>query len=222
MATNDKRKFELGKGGEREFDFSKGSKRKFDLTKDHEDVAAETSQQNSTVNTKPTSAANDSISTNPNCENGNSSKKWIIGIIIILVIGLIAWWLTSKSQRPEAPTPAIPEVETEPNQVPDDSMADETSEGVNVPDATEKAEATAETDTATNDAPTSDEATQGSSRPDKPIQGTAETVGTVATDDIETEALNVIRGKYGNNPDRKNALGSRYNDIQTRVNQLMK
>jgi hypothetical protein len=41
------------------------------------------------------------------------------------------------------------------------------------------------------------------------------------SDNVDVEAMKVIRGEYGNNPDRRNALGARYHEIQTRVNQLM-
>lgn len=37
---------------------------------------------------------------------------------------------------------------------------------------------------------------------------------------IESEALRVIRGDYGNNPVRRNMLGTNYQPIQDRVNQL--
>lgn len=42
------------------------------------------------------------------------------------------------------------------------------------------------------------------------------------TDDIDTEALNVIRGDYGNVPERKQLLGDKFQSIQNRVNQLKK
>ena len=38
--------------------------------------------------------------------------------------------------------------------------------------------------------------------------------------DVETEALKVIRGDYGNNPQRIKNLGSNYQSIQNRVNEL--
>lgn len=38
--------------------------------------------------------------------------------------------------------------------------------------------------------------------------------------DIETEAMKVIRGDYGNNPERQSLLGSKYQPIQDRVNEL--
>lgn len=37
---------------------------------------------------------------------------------------------------------------------------------------------------------------------------------------LETEALKVIRGDYGNNPERRRNLGSNYQFIQNRVNEL--
>lgn len=42
------------------------------------------------------------------------------------------------------------------------------------------------------------------------------------SDDIELEAMNVIRGDYGNVPERRRILGSKYQKIQNRVNQLKK
>lgn len=38
--------------------------------------------------------------------------------------------------------------------------------------------------------------------------------------DVEAEALKVIRGDYGNNPERKLNLGNKYQSIQNRVNEL--
>lgn len=42
------------------------------------------------------------------------------------------------------------------------------------------------------------------------------------SDNIEQEAMNVIRGHYGNVPERCEKLGSKYQEIQDRVNQLKK
>lgn len=43
-----------------------------------------------------------------------------------------------------------------------------------------------------------------------------------SSDNIELEAMNVIRGDYGNVPERRVRLGSKYQEIQNRVNQLKK
>lgn len=42
------------------------------------------------------------------------------------------------------------------------------------------------------------------------------------SDNIEQEALNVIRGEYGVFPERREILGSKYQEIQNRVNKLKK
>lgn len=50
-----------------------------------------------------------------------------------------------------------------------------------------------------------------SSKPSNPVE-------TKSTDDLARE---VIAGKYGNGEDRKNALGSRYDKVQARVNEIL-
>ena len=49
------------------------------------------------------------------------------------------------------------------------------------------------------------------SKPSNPVE-------TKSTDDLARE---VIAGKYGNGEDRKNALGSRYDEVQARVNEIL-
>ncbi|MDE6562206.1 MAG: hypothetical protein K2K75_12555 [Muribaculaceae bacterium] len=43
---------------------------------------------------------------------------------------------------------------------------------------------------------------------------------TVISANVEQEAMNVIRGDYGNVPERRQKLGSKYREIQDRVNEL--
>ena len=50
-----------------------------------------------------------------------------------------------------------------------------------------------------------------SSKPSNPVE-------TKSTDELARE---VIDGKYGNGEDRKNALGSRYDEVQARVNEIL-
>lgn len=40
------------------------------------------------------------------------------------------------------------------------------------------------------------------------------------SEDIEKEALSVIRGNYGNNPERRRLLKDRYQEIQNKVNEM--
>lgn len=55
----------------------------------------------------------------------------------------------------------------------------------------------------------------------EPPEKIAESVSnTEAVSNVETEALKVIRGDYGNNPERRKNLGGNYQSIQNRVNEL--
>lgn len=54
----------------------------------------------------------------------------------------------------------------------------------------------------------------------EPVQNDNTTNDLEISSDIETEALKVIRGEYGNNPERRTNLGSKYQPIQDRVNEL--
>ena len=40
--------------------------------------------------------------------------------------------------------------------------------------------------------------------------------------EIKDIALDVVRGKYGNNPERRRLLGNRYAEIQKKVNEMYK
>lgn len=54
----------------------------------------------------------------------------------------------------------------------------------------------------------------------KNVKPQISTLPTNISDNIEQEALSVIRGDYGNVPERRERLGSKYQEIQNRVNQL--
>ena len=60
---------------------------------------------------------------------------------------------------------------------------------------------------------------------DKYAGGTSSTnnsnTSTTTEKSVDELAQEVIAGKYGNGEDRKNALGSRYNEVQARVNELL-
>lgn len=43
---------------------------------------------------------------------------------------------------------------------------------------------------------------------------------TAVSDDVQKEAFAVIRGNYGNNPDRRRLLKDRYQEIQDKVNEM--
>lgn len=53
------------------------------------------------------------------------------------------------------------------------------------------------------------------------VSGNTSSDTTIANKSVDELAKEVIAGKYGNGQDRVNALGSRYSEVQTRVNELL-
>ena len=71
--------------------------------------------------------------------------------------------------------------------------------------------------------PTTNNTTPKPSSHSKPANNTAPshyTSGTL-TGDVEEDAKAVIRGEFGNGADRGAALGNRYNEIQSKVNEII-
>lgn len=67
------------------------------------------------------------------------------------------------------------------------------------------------------DEQTTDKSTISIESPEKIAEPVSNTRG---DSNVETEAIKVIRGDYGNNPERRKNLGSNYQSIQNRVNEL--
>lgn len=200
MAKEVNKRFQLEKGKDYDFDISKSGKRKFDLTKDaDEEPVIATSAVSG-----PQSASSDSQLTkdSPN----KKSKLWIWIIVVLAVLAALVWWLLSK------PSPSATPVLEEPN----------STEKVVVP-----AEDPSEMPASSSESPAEAEAPENpSSEPQTssqvPVTSSPNQSNLNVTDDIEAEALKVIRGVYGDGDNRKKSLGSRYDAIQSRVNQLKK
>lgn len=211
MAKQDKSKFQLNKGTDHGFDISKGGKRKFDLSKDDEEpVVANASKPQST-------GSNNTIKPIPEPEE-KKNNKWLWIILVIIVIILLIWWLfpgTSTESEPVAEEETIEEVTT-PTEDPK-----EVSEDVEIP--------------AGEDAIEENTNNVGSPNPSGSVVNTPETIPvaqqsanivvssnapSVVSNDVEAEALKVIRGEYGIGQERKNKLGNQYEAIQRRVNEL--
>lgn len=210
-----KNKFQLNKGGDHNFDISKGGKRKFDLTKDDDENITTVSSE---VNVGQPSGGCSAPKTN----------KWIWILAAIIVIALLALLLKPKSSEPQ--------IQTDPDSTNQPSFYDETDS-----DASEGNVMTAEdTPDASPDAPqevpsindesvdapqnsdaeemSEDNITDQYGTPNKPEMHNTAIINT--TNDIEAEALKVIRGEYGDGNVRKDLLGEKYYDIQRRVNEL--
>jgi len=79
------------------------------------------------------------------------------------------------------------------------------------------------TNESTTDAPINKPASTNQNQPSSNSEITNNGISSSTTmGSIDEEAKNVIRGKYGNNPVRRQMLGNRYAEIQRKVNEIYK
>lgn len=136
--------------------------------------------------------------------------KWIIiaviGILAILAIifGLKGCNSDNQSQGTEISSTSVSEIQ-------DSVVAIEVVEDIDsIADGTHQAKESF-------DEQTTDRSTISIESTEKIAKTVSNTNG---VPNVETEALKVIRGDYGNNPERRRNLGSNYQSIQNRVNEL--
>jgi len=216
MTKQDKSKFQLNKGTDHGFDISKGGKRKFDLSKDDDEhIVAHAAKP------QPTATANP-VKPTP-CEpqqKKNKNKKWLCIILAIIVIILLIWWLLlGKSTDSE---PVIEEETIEEVTTPADST-EKVSENAEIPVGEEAEEENVnndETSAASEPVVNTPVATYVPATPQSTINANDSNASSLVSNDVEAEALKVIRGEYGIGQERKNKLGKKYEAIQRRVNEL--
>lgn len=213
MAKQDKSKFQLNKGTDHGFDISKGGKRKFDLSKDDEEPIVATAPK-----TQPTAPVNP-VKPTPEPEV-NKNNKWLWIALAIIVIILLIWWLLpgkSTESEPIVEEETIEEVVTpsENNEdVPDEA---EISAGDDAVDGYANNE---EGSNLSEPAVNNPETAPATAAPQTTNNVAQNNAPSVVSNDVEAEALKVIRGEYGIGQDRKNKLGNQYEAIQRRVNEL--
>ena len=123
-----------------------------------------------------------------------SNKKWIVvAAIIIIVVVAVIFGIKSCNQDQNNETLAIPQ---------DTTAVDDASS----------------TDTTAIE----NQKSEDPNMVDNNVATQTKEINAQAGDsfDVEAEALKTIRGDYGNNPQRKELLGDKYQRIQKRVNEL--
>lgn len=213
MTKQDKSKFQLNKGIDHGFDISKGGKRKFDLTKDDEvPVVAPLAKPQPTATVNPDKPA-------PEPEE-KKNNKWLWVILAIIVVIILIWWLLPGESMESEPV------------VDEESIEEVTTSAENTEELSDEAEIPV------GEYPVEENANNvDSSNPSEPVVNTPKITPTpavpqstnnvaknnatsVVSNDVEAEALKVIRGDYGVGQERKDNLGSQYEAIQRRVNEL--
>ena len=152
----------------------------------------------------------------PEPENTKSNKWiwWVVGVIILCIIGYFLFSKSGKEQPAQPETEVVEEVSAiegvdeatdQPEVVQDEANAEEASKA-------SQTEQPAEDPKAGTQAPVTNVV------PEQTQQKAAES--TSISNDVEAEAMKVIRGEYGIGQERKDKLGAKYQPIQNRVNEL--
>ena len=212
-----KRNFDLNKKSARSFDLGKeSSSRKFDLSKEPDDIP---------VNNTETIAEN----SNEETSSGSNNLKWLWIALAVIIIGLLIWWFipSSNFNGQEVSDNTVPEnvITTS------DEHSDINNDGVSVSEEVEpvvEEEVQSEevvVETPEQEVTKSEVAPANSTSTPKPTTTSSNSTNNSITNasvsnDIEAEALKVIRGDYGIGQERRNKLGSQYQAIQNRVNEL--
>lgn len=140
----------------------------------------------------------------------SKSKTWLWFLLGALIIGIIAYMVLSKSNN-------------EPASSTEQQVVEAVEESPSTPDSvpTQVVPATSN-DVADNDAIQSEHTDEVASKTDSNSDNTTSEITEASniSNDVETEAMRVIRGDYGVGQVRKNKLGSKYKPIQSRVNEL--
>ena len=187
----------------RTFDLSKPEKRRFDLSKSAE------------PNVTP-----------PNPDNNGGSKKWLLGILGgAALIGGVAYFATRDGGQsvPPADNAQVTELTVAPKTeqpVAENVPAEKVSEKPSEPEQTPKDVATTseQPSTSTKEQPTEKPTEKPKEKKiDVPAQQTNNSPN-YSKSEIELEAENVWRGKYGWGTERKQKLGDRYAEVQAMVN----
>lgn len=240
------RNFDLEKGGKRQFNLDKGTRHTFDLEKDEKskfNLSKDDNEETAIPQPKhtPQQPATDTIGrqggTGDRAENGGATAnenpnqgkgKWIIIALVVIVMAIIAWLMFGKGKSGDVTgnKPATEQTEQQgPAAVTDTTATDSTGEATtDAADATstQKDESTPNNlsggeEPLQTTSSTSGDATAGEKTPSTQAGNTPDLPAT-----LDEQARMVIRGDFGNGEERKQKLGSSYDTIQKRVNEMYK
>lgn len=188
----------------RSFNLSKHETRRFDLSKHDEEPADEGKQ--------------------------GGSKKWLWAVLGgALLIGGAVYFLNKGDGNSDTPQNEVTSQQTATQPAQQQAVAEvkpveqqeeipsqiEANTDAQTPSATETRETEQPSSKSEVSSPTTSTPVTSKPEPSQPASNISEALG-----DIETEAQNVWRGKYGSGQERKQKLGSRYREVQDMVNKM--
>ncbi len=145
------------------------------------------------------------------------SYKWIWWVVAVIVLCIIGYFVFSKSDV-EQPVQTETEVVEEVGVVDSDDNADAQTESVQDEANSEEAPEAAQTEQSAEESKPEANAPVTNASTQQTQSNAVESIS--VTNDLEAEAMKVIRGDYGIGQERKAKLGSKYQPIQNRVNEL--
>ena len=140
----------------------------------------------------------------PKPKNKKLFKTILIVLGIIVFIGLCIWWIIPITQSDNDKT------------VTDVSSEQVNQEGLNPNETIEQTDSISDVNNVEEIDKSNDQVVERgeTSTQSEPISTNS------ISDNVEAEAIKVIRGEYGNVPERKQLLGEQFQVIQARVNQM--
>lgn len=151
--------------------------------------------------------------------NGSKSNKWIWIILVIIAVCVLGYFLFPKSEDKTMQGTEEPGIETviEPTESTDSLTNTDEGNEVFSSDKEDEAVMVADNQGIKEDrAPTTTVETPAPST----TSTSTSTSDANVSDNVEAEAMKVIRGDYGVGQERKDKLGTKYQTIQSRVNEL--
>ena len=218
----------LNKGKE-EYSKTSTEKKGFNISKSDDSV-------DSGFNLSKNRQTNSKLTSNPNQDKDKKKSTWIFVFAAVLILGAGSFWFINQKGN------GIPESEVS-NQIPTPSNQDAvtSTEGIEgqqpvppIDDSNNSQMSTEEiaVPVSTGNGQANSSANAGSRNGNtnnlgNATQNTANSASSSITErqpqgSIEDKANQVIRGDFGNGAERKTALGSEYDAIQTKVNEIYK
>ena len=196
----------------RNFDFKKPKENRFDFTKDEFD--------------------DNEIKGVGESTNGKGKTKWIAAALVgLLAVGGGSYYLYQQGDENKSSAVEVVEpVKTADATVAEATEANKEEQGLSeakdetankVTSGVKEDEILTQPEQSQGDASPTNSGADASVKSDPSIGGSVRQTNPVpATGAVEEEAREVIRGKYGNGDVRKRNLGSRYAEIQSKVNEM--